>query len=195
VDPAAAPRARRVFVARKGGPMRRFIAAYYRLLNWLLGATVAILIFPVTLQIVARFTELIPHWIWTEEMARFLFIWMVMLGAMVGVRDGTHFDVDVWPELGPRPNALLRLASYAFILVFALVFVWYGIRFVQFGWDQSSELAEMPMTYIFVAWPLTGLTWLLFGVERMRADLHILRGDATPADAPPPHDPTHVSAE
>ena len=48
----------------------------------------AILIVPVTLQMISRFTGLIPAWIWTEEMARFLFIWMVMLGAMIGVRDG-----------------------------------------------------------------------------------------------------------
>lgn len=35
-------------------------------------------------------------------MSRFFFIWMVMLGAMVGVRDKLHFDVDVWPDLSPR---------------------------------------------------------------------------------------------
>ena len=46
---------------------------------------------PVTLQMFSRFTALIPAWIWTEEMARFLFIWMVMLGAMIGVREGTAF--------------------------------------------------------------------------------------------------------
>ena len=175
--------------------MRRLIAGYYRLLSVLLAISVATLIVPVTLQIVARFTELIPHWIWTEEMARFLFIWMVMLGAMIGVRDGTHFDVDVWPELGARANALLRIVSSIFILVFALVFVWYGFRFVQFGWDQPSELAELPMTYIFVAWPLTGATWLLFAGERILADVHILRGRESPADAPPRHDPAEMSAE
>src|SRR4029079_8640085 len=98
--------------------MRKFIDAYYWLLNVLLGISGGVLIVPVTLQIVARFTDLIPHWIWTEEMARFLFIWMVMLGAMIGVREGTHFEVDVWPELGARANALLRLGSHAFILVF-----------------------------------------------------------------------------
>ena len=154
--------------------MRKFIDGYYRLLNVLLGASVAILIVPVTIQMISRFTQLIPAWIWTEEMARFLFIWMVMLGAMIGVRDGSHFECDVWPELKPRANALLRIVSMVFVLVFALVFVWYGIRFVQFGWNQTSELADMPMTWIFVAWPLTGLTWLLFGFERLRADLRVL---------------------
>jgi TRAP-type C4-dicarboxylate transport system permease small subunit len=151
--------------------MRKFIDGYYRLLSVLLGASVAILVIPVTLQMISRLTGLIPAWIWTEEMARFFFIWMVMLGAMVGVRDGSHFDVDVWPELKPRTNAALRLVSMVFVLIFALVFVWYGIKFVQFGWNQSSELADLPMAWIFVAWPLTGVTWLLFGFERFRADL------------------------
>src|SRR5438105_12586699 len=120
--------------------MRKFIDGYGRLLDLLLGATVGILILPVTLQIIARFTELIPHWIWTEEMARFLFIWMVMLGAMVGIRDGSHFDVDVWPELRPRPNALLRIVSNVFVLAFALVFIWYGVKFVQFGWKDRKSV-------------------------------------------------------
>ena len=175
--------------------MRRFIEAYYRLLCLLLGTGVAALMIPVTLQIIARFTEIIPRWIWTEEMARFLFVWIVMLGAMIGVRDGTHFDVDVWPELGRRTNALLRIVTSIFILVFALVFIGYGIRFVQFGWDQTSELADMPMTYIFVAWPLAGITWVLFAGERLLADLRIVRGTASADDEPVALDPAEMSAE
>jgi len=160
--------------------MHKFLSGYYRLLNVLLGASVAILVIPVTLQMIARQTGLIPNWIWTEEMARFFFIWMVMLGAMVGVREGTHFDVDVWPELKPRTNALLRVASMLFVLVFAYVFIWYGYKFLMFGWAQTSELADLPMGFIFIAWPLTGLTWLVFGLERLRADIRIV------IDGPPP---------
>ena len=168
--------------------MRKFIDAYYQLLSVLLGATVGILIVPVTLQMISRFTALIPAWIWTEEMARFLFIWMVMLGAMIGVRDASHFECDVWPELKPRANALLRVVSTVFVLAFALVFVWYGIKFVQFGWDQQSELAEMPMTWIFIAWPLTGITWLLFGCERIIEDIRIVRFGPGAGAEPPAHD-------
>ena len=154
--------------------MRRFINGYYRLLNWLLVATVAILIIPVSLQIFSRYTSLIPSYIWTEEMARFFFIWMIMIGSMVAIRDGGHFDVDLWPELAPRPNALLRIVSSVFVLVMALVFIWYGIRFVQFGWNQTSELAELPMPFIFLAWPLTGITWLLFLGEGFITNLRAL---------------------
>jgi len=161
--------------------MRTFIQGYYRVLNWLLVGTVAILIIPVSLQIFSRFTQLIPSYIWTEEMARFLFIWMIMLGAMIGIRDGAHFDVDLWPELKPKPNALLRIVSSVFVLLFALVFIWYGIKFVQFGWSQNSELAELPMPYIFVAWPLAGFTWVLFLGERFIADLRMLQSKSEPS--------------
>ncbi len=154
--------------------MRKVIDAYYRLLSWLLVATVAILIVPVSLQIFSRMTALIPSYIWTEEMARFFFVWMIMIGAMVGIRDSAHFDVDLWPEMKPRANALLRIVSSLFVLVMALVFLWYGIKFVQFGWNQNSELAELPMPFIFIAWPLAGLTWILFLGQKFRADLRVL---------------------
>src|SRR3979490_1613807 len=124
--------------------------------------TVAILIVPVTLQIISRYTALIPSWIWTEELSRFLFIWMIMLGAMIGVREGSHFVVDVLPDLPPRPNALLQIVTNLLVLAFALVFVWWGIEFVRFGWDQTSELAELPMAFIFMAWPGGAGTWVLF---------------------------------
>ncbi len=155
--------------------MRRFIDIYHRLLTWLMVATVAVLIVPVTLQIVSRYTALIPSWIWTEELSRFLFIWMVMLGAMIGIREGTHFEVDVWPDLGPRPTALLRIVSNVFVLVFALVFVWWGVEFVRFGWSQNSELAELPMAFIFMAWPVAGVTWVLFLGESFLTNFRILR--------------------
>ena len=56
--------------------MKTLIDFYFKLLNWLLVATVAILVVPVTMQVVSRFTGLIPSYIWTEELSRFLFIWM-----------------------------------------------------------------------------------------------------------------------
>ena len=158
--------------------MKRLLAFYHRLLVWLLVGTVAILIVPVTLQILSRFTGLIPSYIWTEELARFMFIWMVMIGAMIGVREGTHFEVDLLPRVGTRANALLRMVSQAFVLIFALVFVWWGIQFTRFGWDQLSEIAELPMWTIFVAWPVVGITSVLFIAEAFVTNVRVLRTGA-----------------
>jgi TRAP-type C4-dicarboxylate transport system permease small subunit len=160
------------------GAWRRFTAWYAWALSWLLAASVAILIVPVSLQIFSRYTELIPSYIWTEEMARFLFIWMIMIGAMLGVREKTHFEVDVWPLLGPRAKAALDLVVGLMVLVLALVFMWAGIEFTRFAWNRISELAELPLWLIHVAWPLTGATWLVFQGERMVDDCRILAGRA-----------------
>lgn len=154
--------------------MKKILDSYYQLLTWLLVASVAILIVPVSLQMISRFTDLIPPYIWTEELSRFLLIWMIMIGAMIGVREGTHFDVDVWPRLSPKIDAMLRIVSHFFVLIFALVYVIWGIDFVRFGWNQTSELADLPMTWIFIAWPLTGLTWLVFLGQSVRANLRII---------------------
>jgi len=154
--------------------LKRLIDLYHKVLTWLLVGTVAILVVPVTMQIVSRYTGLVPSYIWTEELSRFLFIWMVMLGAMVAVREGTHFEVDVWPDLPLRAAAWLRIVSHLFVLLFALVFVYWGVQFVRFGWDQESELAELPMPFIFLAWPVAGLTWIVFLGEAFARDIKFL---------------------
>jgi TRAP-type C4-dicarboxylate transport system permease small subunit len=155
---------------------RRFTRAYAALLSWLLVLSVAILVIPVSLQIFSRYTALIPSYIWTEEMARFLFIWTIMIGAMIGVRESTHFEVDVWPRLSRRAEAFARLVGRLGVLVAALVFVFAGIHFTQFAWNRISELAELPLWLIHVAWPVTGLTWLVFLGEQVLDDLKLILG-------------------
>jgi len=153
---------------------RQFTRAYAALLSWVVVLSVGILVIPVSLQIFSRYTALIPSYIWTEEMARFLFIWTIMIGAMIGVRESTHFEVDVWPQLSRRGEAMVRLAGRLAVLAAALVFMWAGIQFTKFAWHRTSELAELPLWLIHVAWPVTGLTWAVFLGEQMLDDLKIV---------------------
>jgi TRAP-type C4-dicarboxylate transport system permease small subunit len=155
---------------------RRFTAAYAALLSWLLVLSVGILVFPVSLQIISRYTALIPSYIWTEEMARFLFIWTIMIGAMVGVRESSHFEVDVWPDLSRRSEAAIRILARLGVLALALVFVFAGTEFTRFAWYRTSELADLPLWLIHIAWPIAGLTWIVFLGEQFVDELKILFG-------------------
>ena len=155
---------------------RQLTRLYAEFLSWLVVLSVAILVVPVSLQIFSRYTALIPSYIWTEEMARFLFIWTIMIGAMIGVRDSTHFEVDVLPQLSPRGEATARLLGRLGILAAALVFVWAGIQFTKFAWNRTSELADLPLWLIHVAWPVTGVTWIVFLGEQVLNDLRIISG-------------------
>ena len=164
---------------RVPGLWRRLTAAYARLLEVLLAACVGILIIPVTIQIVSRYTHLIPSYIWTEEMARFLFVWTIMIGAMVGVREAQHFEVDVWPTLSRRSEAAVRIVARLGVLALAVIFVLAGIEFTRFAWRRTSELADLPLWLIHVAWPVAGFTWIVFLGEQFVDELRVLFGGRT----------------
>jgi TRAP-type transport system small permease protein len=158
------------------GLWRRFTTGYAKLLEVLLVGCVGILIIPVTLQIISRYTALIPSYIWTEEMARFLFIWTIMIGAMIGVKEAQHFEVDVWPELSRRKEAAVRIIARIGILALSFVFVWAGIEFTRFAWNRTSELAELPLWLIHIAWPIAGFTWIAFAGEQIVDEFRIMLG-------------------
>lgn len=155
---------------------RRFTAAYAKALEILLAVCVGILIVPVTLQVLSRYTDFIPNYIWTEEMARFLFIWTIMIGAMVGVREATHFDVDIWPVLTRRSEAAVRIIARIGTLALSFVFLWAGYEFTKFAWNRTSELGDLPLWLIHVAWPLMGLTAIIFTAEQMYDEFRVLLG-------------------
>ena len=160
--------------------MTRLLDAYYRLLRIVLTGLMGVLIVPVSLQILSRYTGLIPRYIWTEEAARFCFMWIIMIGAMIAVRDSTHFDVDVLPKpKTARAQAWSRLVVHALMLVVAVVFVRYGWDYAVFGWQQESELTGINMLWIHAAYMLAGLTWAVFLAEKIAASLAILRRRTT----------------
>ena len=150
--------------------------SYYRLLKALLTVLMGTIILPVTLQIVSRYTGIVPRYIWTEELARFCFIWIIMIGSMIAVRDGTHFDVDLRRRRGTdRQDAAQQLVIHVLMIFFALLFVRYGVEFARFGLLQTSEMSGINMASIFISFPVAGATWILFLFEHIVADLEKMR--------------------
>jgi TRAP-type transport system small permease protein len=156
--------------------MRKLLAGYHSLLNKILTVLMGVLIIPVTLQVLSRYTGLIPRYIWTEEAARFCFVWIVMIGSMIAVRDRSHFDVDVLPHpKTPRQKGIAGLVVHGVMMVLAVVFIRYGYDFAKFGAIQNSEMSGINMLSIYIAFPLAGVTWALFLIENMVADFRLLR--------------------
>ncbi len=159
--------------------MRQLLDGAYRFLKVLLTVLMGVLMIPVSLQIFARYVGLIPRYIWTEEMARFCFIWIVLVGAMIAVRDGTHFAVDLLPNPKTKRGEAIGIMFVDFVIfLVALIFVVWGWPLVQFGLLQESEMAELPMVLIYAAWPVAGITWMLFLAERLVDNIKLYRSEA-----------------
>jgi len=161
--------------------MKWLLDKYYSILKVAIGLLMASMIAQVVLPILSRYTPIVPRFVWTEEIARFCFVWIVMIGSMIAVRDESHFDVDLFeaPDTN-RKRGLARLAVHLAMAILAVVFVWYGTQFAKFGYLQSSEMWGINMLSIYIAFPLAGLTWLIFLVEKVAEDVRLIvdRDDA-----------------
>lgn len=126
-----------------------------------------LLLIPVTMQIVSRYTGVIPQYLWTEEIALFLFIWVVMLGSMIAVYEGTHFEVDLLPRpKSKRACAALDLVVNVCMIAMAAVFLVDGWKYAKFGGIQTSDIMGVNLMVIYLTVPLAGGTWLLFLLEK-----------------------------
>jgi len=156
--------------------MKRILDGYHRGLKTALTVLMGLLIVPVLLQIVSRYTGIIPRYIWTEEIARFCFVWIVMIGAMIAVRDQAHFEVDVLPTpRTARGRGIAGLVVHSMMLLLAVAFVRYGYDFAQFGFRQTSEMSGINMLSIYIAFPLAGVTWTFFLGEKLVEDYRRMR--------------------
>ncbi len=155
---------------------------YYRLLQAVITVLMGLMVIPVTLQIFSRYTGLIPRYIWTEEAARFCFMWVILIGATIGIRDGTHFVVDVLPHpRTARGRAAAEVLVDFFLLIVALAFVVYGYDYARFGYAQTSELTGINLIWIYGMYVVAGVTWVVFLLERIARAVRQFRGN--PHDA------------
>lgn len=146
----------------------RFLEHFCQLLRFLVGALIVALLVPVAMQVVARYTGVIPVYLWTEELATFLFVWIIMLGSMIAVWEGTHFDVHVIPD---AESPLGRLIQNGFVLVmvslFAIFFTYHGINYVKFGSIQNSVMMRANLAVTYVTVPIAGAGWTMFALYRL----------------------------
>ena len=159
--------------------MKKIVDGYFSFLQIVLTMLMGMLIIPVTMQIFARYRDIIPRYIWNEELSRFCFIWIILVGAMIALRKNEHFAVDLLPP--PKTNkgkaiSLMFVDLMAFGM--AVIFVVWGWPLIKFGLLQTSEMAELPMVLIYMAWPITGITWMLFLSERVVDHIKLFRSVA-----------------
>ncbi len=118
---------------------------------------------------------------WSDELARFLLIWISFLGMSVGVRRGAHPGIDSLVRVLPPRSAHVSLtAGILLCLLFFGVMVVYGGMLVLRTWPQRSVALELRMGIPYLAVPVSGLLMFLHAAAiGMRGEPSLLaaRGD------------------
>ncbi|HZH61483.1 MAG TPA: TRAP transporter small permease [Metabacillus sp.] len=93
---------------------------------------------------------------WSEEVARYLFIWMIYVGVSYGVQKDKHLGVDAFPMMFEKKGRIIidMIASFSFF-VFAVVMTYYGFDIVLKVTRESAAL-ELPLEWVYAA-PVVGM--------------------------------------
>jgi TRAP-type C4-dicarboxylate transport system permease small subunit len=167
-------------------PWLRRIAAFNGAVAVLLFTALTIV---VALQILTRFVLHRPF-IWSEELARFLFFWVVLLGAAIGVKRRRHFVLDVTGGLRGR---LRRLGRFLFdalpdacVLCFSLFLLVQGIGYTRVGMFRVATNSGLSMGLVYLAIPVSAALSVVYAAANLVRDAaSAVRGSAASPTEPP----------
>lgn len=139
-----------------------------RACSWALIVLMAAMVCNVLWQVSSRFLLNDPS-SYTEEIARFLLIWVGMLGACHAYRVGAHLGLDLLTDkLESRVKSHLRkLVSFAVILLSTTVLINGGGRLVLLTYElkQTSGAMGIPVAWVYAVLPLSGLVLCLYALD------------------------------
>jgi TRAP-type C4-dicarboxylate transport system permease small subunit len=93
---------------------------------------------------------------WSEEFARFIFMWLSWVGASYAVKERSHFRVEMFANLlKGRRRRNFELLILAVWFGFSVVMAWLGTRLMIFLMEtgQISAAMEIPMSWVYASVP------------------------------------------
>jgi TRAP-type C4-dicarboxylate transport system permease small subunit len=119
-----------------------------------------LLLICVVWQVFSRYVLARPSTM-TDEIARFSMIWVGLLGAAYATGKRRHLSIDLFvSNLKGMPKLLNQLFVDLCVLIFAAsAMVWGGLRLVLkvYSTGQVSPAMQLPMAYVYIVLPLSGL--------------------------------------
>ncbi|MCF2946836.1 TRAP transporter small permease [Paraglaciecola aquimarina] len=136
-----------------------------KVLRVALAIMMALLVIDVTWQVLTRFILPQPS-SFTEEVARFLLIWISLIGGAYAYKLHSHLGFDLFVRNLSMPNAvfMFRLCC-VLVAIFAIwVLIIGGGNLVFLTWllGQHSPVLNVPMAGVYLAIPLSGCLFLLY---------------------------------
>jgi len=147
-----------------------------RVLDWLCETSTTLILW---VTVVVIFVQVVARYIlevalpWTEEFARFAFLWLIFLANAMAERNKEHFRVTYFVEQAPRPlRYTFWVVGETLVLVFFVWLLFDSLQFVGMGKRMISTVLQLRLDYIYWALPVAILFSLL---NRSRNIVAVLR--------------------
>jgi TRAP-type C4-dicarboxylate transport system permease small subunit len=148
-----------------------------KLKKWMTSALNAVLIVAVALLVCDVVWGVFTRYImgeqakWTEELARFLLVWVALLGGAVAFGTKGHLGVDFFVgKFHPDARKLMAVVGHLVVLFFAgAIFLYGGGRVVAdaLAMEQTTPALGWKMGHVYLALPIAGIFMILFTIENL----------------------------
>lgn len=102
---------------------------------------------------------------WSEELARYLLVWLTFLGASVAYRRNLHPGIDiVYARMTASFRRLISIVIQGISMVLFGIMIIYGVQFSYFVRLQISPALYLPKWIIFSIIPISGLVFMIHGI-------------------------------
>ncbi|MDO8283818.1 MAG: TRAP transporter small permease [Burkholderiaceae bacterium] len=133
-------------------------------------------------MVVVIFTQVIARYAfdnslsWSEEVGRYIFVWITFLGAVMAVRNRQHVSLDMFVKILPSSfQKIFLIVSYFSMMIFTAVLIFGGFKFVMRGSHQMSSALEIPMHYVYVVLPVGGVLIFSYLIKNFYEDVFVRR--------------------
>ena len=135
-------------------------------LYWFSVAAMSVMLVVIFAQVVSRYVfSWTPEW--SEELARYLFVWVVFIGSALIMGESGHLAVQFVPNhfkgtaTGKFLEIVINLSGYVFILILLTQ----GAKMTRVMTFQMSPGMEIPMSWVYAVIPLSSALMLLYLIK------------------------------
>jgi TRAP-type C4-dicarboxylate transport system permease small subunit len=134
----------------------------------------AVLIGTVFYQVLGRYLFNAPP-SWSEELARFLQVWIALLASALCIHQSMHLGVDyLLHAVPPRGRAALEVLVHVMVSGFLLLLLVQGVKILDVASVQTSPAMGINMWYAYLAVPVGAALMLLESVLKLGESLRAL---------------------
>lgn len=117
----------------------------------------------ILLQVFMRFVINSPL-VWSEELSRYSFIWLSMLGWVYATKNGSHIKINAFVDALPSGTSrALKIFNNIAVIAFSLALSWYGAQKMMMSFDMSAvTLKFINFGIIYAVLPLANILIILY---------------------------------
>jgi TRAP-type C4-dicarboxylate transport system permease small subunit len=156
--------------------MKRVLTICEDFIKYLVGALLAAMVAIVFWNVVSRYF-LGASIAWSEEISRFMLIWVVFLGALLAYIKDEHLSLDILIKAVPKRIAhLMQVIADVGVLYAIYIIVFGGFDLTMKSWDWLSPAAAIPYAYVYLIIPIAGSAMLIMTIFKLIVHIKVLFG-------------------